>query len=54
MNPCRRIFYLFIEYWKLVEKRGREHSGLQVFVATSHICGFLRKEWEKMVGILNS
>ena len=47
MSKLRVIFCLFFNYWKVVDKRGTEVSGLQVTIATSYIFNMLRVEWEK-------
>ena len=44
MNNIRVIFCLFLNYGKVVAKRGYELSGLQFFIATSYIFNMLRIE----------
>ena len=41
------FFCLFFHYWRIVAQRGVSLSGLEVYIATSYIFGFLRTEWEK-------
>ena len=47
MDNVRVIFCLFLHYWKIAAQRGYRLSGLEVFIATSHIFSMLRIEWQK-------
>ena len=39
------LFSLFQYYWCTVQRRGKELNSLAVFIMTSHIFDYLRKEW---------
>ena len=47
MDNVREIFCFFFHYWRIVAQSGISLSGLEVYITTSSIFGFLRTAWEK-------
>ena len=48
--PNLSQFGLFQYYWYTVQRRGKELNLLAVFIMTSHIFDYLRKEWVEKRG----
>ena len=42
-----KIHSRFLQYWKIVKRRGIDLSNLEVFVGTSHVYDCLETEWKK-------
>ena len=47
MNNLNQIPCLFFHYQRVVAQRGATLTGLDVFITTSYIFGFLETEWQK-------
>ena len=48
--PNLSLFGLFQYYWYPAQRRGNELNSLTVFIMTSHIFDYLRKEWVEKRG----
>ena len=48
--PNLSLFGLLQYYWYTAQRRGKELNSLAVFIMTSHIFDYLRKEWVEKRG----